>query len=248
MARIIIRARLRGWRGGFLVILCLFLLALGLTSLLYKRPSSFLTGFSIAMITSPQVGSAFVITCGPVFNQFPVSYQPHGYADWPLIDGRNATKGSAWSNSQVQHDRGIEVDPGDLVEIAIYFHNGLLEFKDCQEDDAYRTIIQASAEPSLGQTAFLHSISGSIRAINTSMVSSSSPGKGGDLIIRIKDGQPRSLVLVPGSVQEVHIRRGVKEAPFYLPDWLFDQGVDLGTIFNGRENDGFVVFQLKVSN
>ncbi len=225
------------------------LLGVALLILLFSRSSrSFLVGLCSSAIITPQVGQSFIISCGPIFNQFPVSYSPKAYADWPLLDGRNVTKGKSWSNSQADHDHGIDAEPGDVIEIYIYFHNGGIDSESCEEADAVRTIIQTFSAPSLGRPSLTHRISGIIWAANAPAIESSSPGKGGDLRVQIQGGIPQSLTLVLGSVQKILSREmEAKTAPLHLLDSIFDGGIDVGTIFNGSENAGFVIFKLEVS-
>src|SRR6266850_1072137 len=123
-----------------------------------RRPRLFFAGLAAPIMTSPSVGSSFEISCGPRFNQFPVSYIAQNYRDWPLIDGRNMTKGRSWSNSQEEHDRGIEADPGDVIEIFIYFQNGGLT-DDCEGGSALHVTIQSEVSPALGQLSLSHRIS-----------------------------------------------------------------------------------------
>jgi hypothetical protein len=215
---------------------------------LSRSTRSFLVGLCSSTIIAPQVGQSFTIACGPVFNQFPVSYTPKGYTDWPLIDGRNITKGGSWSKSQAEHDHGVEVEPGDVVEIYVHFHNGALDGESCEDADAVRAVVQALSDPALGEPSLIHQISADIRAANAPEVGSSSPGKGGDVRVLIRGGTPQSLSLVPGSVRQVLESETEKAAaPTHLLETVFDGGVDLGTVMNGPKYAGFVVFRLEVS-
>jgi hypothetical protein len=176
-----------------------------------------------------------------------VSYSPQSYRDWPLIDGRNITKGRSWSKSQDEHDRGIEADPGDVIEVFIYYQNGGIT-EDCEEGNALHVTIEGEVTPSIGQSSLLHKLSGVIKASNASSVSSSDPGKGGDLRVNVHGGVPQTLSLVPGTVEERHPNTAnPKDAPYHLLDSIFEEGVDLGTIRTGPNVAGFVIFQVKVS-
>lgn len=219
---------------------------LGRLAQLSRRP--FLIGFTNAMISSPYTGSDFVFTCGPIFNQFQVSYEAKPYSSKPLINGRNVTRNGTWSSSAAEHGRGLEAEPGDVVEIYIYFHNGGLKAEDCPDAAAIHTVIQATSNPLLGVTAQRHNLSGMIKAMNAPAVYSYAPNKGGDLAINIKSGAAQSLRLVPGSIQQRSHLNSVEDLPYQLPDEIFEGGVELGMIGNGLENAGFVVFQLEVSD
>jgi hypothetical protein len=224
------------------------LAAASIIFVLSKSTRSFLIGLGSSTIISPQVGESFSIACGPVFNQFPVSFNPKGYTDWPLLDGRNVTKTEDWSKSQADHDHGIAAEPGDIIEIYVHFHNGTLDNESCKDADAVRTAIQAFSAPTLGKPSLLHQISADIRAANAPEVGSSSPGKGGDFRVQIQGGIPQSLSLIPGSVRQVLEREiGKNAAPTHLLETIFDGGVDLGTVMNGSEYAGFVIFKLEVS-
>jgi hypothetical protein len=224
------------------------LAAASIIFVLSRSPRSFLVGLGSSTIISPQVGESFTIACGPVFNQFPVSYNPRGYTDWPLSDGRNVTKNEDWSKSQADHDHGVEAEPGDVIEIYVHFHNGALDSESCKDADAVRTVIQAFSAPTLGKPSLIHQISADIRAANTPEVGSSSPGKGGDVRVRIQGGTPQSLNLVPSSVRQVlESEMGKDAAPTHLLETIFDGGIDLGTVMNGSKYAGFVVFRLEAS-
>lgn len=239
--------KLSGVKIRVLIFIGVLLLGLlGRLAQFSRRP--FLLGFTHAIISSPYTGSDFVFTCGPVFNQFPVSYEAKPYSSKPLIDGRNVTQNGALSNSAAEHDRGIKVEPGDVVEIYIYFHNGGLKAEDCPDAEAIRTVIQATANPLLGVPAQRHYISGMIRAVNAPAVYSFAPGKGGDLTINIQGGVAQSLRLVPGSVQQRGRINSEEALIYHLPDEMFEGGIDLGMLGNGLESAGFVVFQLEVSD
>jgi hypothetical protein len=213
-----------------------------------KRSRAFLVGLCSATITSPHVSDSFTVSCGPVFNQLPVSYSPKTYADWPLLDGRNTIQRMAWSNSQQEHDHGVYAAPGDIIEIYIYLHNGGIGDEGCEDADAVRTLIRTKSAPALGEPSLTHRISAAVEAANAPTVTSSSPGKGGDLQVHIQGGIPHSLNLVQGSVKQVFSRDiGASVAPTHLLDPIFDSGIDVGTIFNGPNASCFVIFQLEVS-
>ncbi len=223
------------------------LLAIAVLAFGRKSPLLFSVGLAAPIITSPQVSSSFEISCGPRFNQFPISYgRVEGFKDFPLIDARNLTKNQSWSRSQEQPQKGLEADPGDVIEVFVYFHNGGMT-DDCEDDSAIRTLVRIDAVPNLGDTALSHSLAGSILAVNAPTVKSSDPGKGGDLLINIRGGVAQTISLIPGSVEERHPKEEGKDAPFHLLDSIFEEGVDLGTVEGGLKSAGFVVFQVKVS-
>ncbi len=203
--------------------------------------------FSVIMV-SPDLNSGTRISCGPRFNQYPASYIDLKTGDWPLINARNITKNGDWCLSQAEHDKGVEAEPGDIVEFWIYFHNGCVESEESDTHSAFGTMIQASSDPPLGAPSLAHRMSATIRSANTYTVTSSSPGKGGDIVVHIKNELPLSLTLVSGSVQEVHPKNGEDDkAPFHLIDTICDGGVDLGTVRSGMDAVGFILFRVQIS-
>ena len=238
-----------GLKSTVATLICMVLLATFLIVLGRQKRSLFVLGFAAAIITSPAIGSSFEISCGPKFNQFPVSYVAHDYRSYPLIDARNMTKEESWSSSQADHDNGIDVDPGDVVEVCIYYHNGGLS-EDCDEEEAsaVQTIVQVNLAPYLGVRSSTHQLSGTVSAANAPYVQSSNPGKGGDLSIHIRGGKAQALSLVSKSMIQIgSLSERTKYAPYHLLDTVLADGVDLGTVHSGLNSSGWVVFQLKVS-
>jgi hypothetical protein len=225
----------------------LLLLAIAMVGFGRKKPLLFTIGMAAPIITSPQVSSSFEVSCGPRFNQFPVSYgRIEGYRDFPLIDARNLTTHQSWSNSQAEHQKGLEADPGDVIEISVYFHNGGMT-DDCEDDSAIRTLIRVEGLPKIGEAALSHRLSASIMAANAPTVRSSDPDKGGDLTINVRGGVLQTISLIPSSLEERHPKEGAKDTPSHLLDSIFEEGVDLGTVQGGLTSAGFVVFQVRLS-
>ena len=181
----------------------------------------------------------------PQFNIWPLTYGSELCHDLPLLDAKNVSRGQGWSTSQADHDAGVEASAGEIIEVSIYYHNGV---PNLEENVALNTIIRASANPSLGSEALTHTLSASIGAQNASTVSSSDAGRGGNMNIHIQGGSALQLSLVPGSAV-LYKDRGSNPppSPTALPDSIFTTGVNIGSVRGCWEFQGLVNFRLRVS-
>lgn len=182
---------------------------------------------------------------GPQFNIFPISYIGELNHDLPLLDGRNASLGEGWSVSQADHDAGVQANPGNVLEFSVYYHNGAA---DDDANVAINTVIQAFANPSLGNQAASHVISATIGAQNSSTVSSADSSRGGNITVFIQGGQTASLSLVPGSVKWFPTQGQTPPgSPVTMPDTIFAGGVNIGNVRGCFQYHGFVNFKVQVS-
>lgn len=182
----------------------------------------------------------------PQFNIWPLTYGAELCHDLPLLDAKNVSRGEGWSTSQSDHDAGVQASAGEIIELSVYYHNGV---PNLDENVAINTVIRAFAnQPPLGTDSFAHTISATIGAQNATTVSSSDVGRGGNISVQIQGGTPLALSLVPGSVI-LYKDRGLNPAPspVALPDSVFTSGVNIGTVRGCWEFQGLVNFRLRVS-
>lgn len=198
-----------------------------------KGISAIFAAASLAVLIS----SAAVFAAGPSFNIFPIGYSGAQNTDYPLLDARNITGGGQFSTSQAQHDTGISANPGDIIELLMYYHNGT-------PDAPENTAINARAKAFVPTSAALqHTISAQLTADNATTVSSAE--KGGDVKIAIAGTAPQRLEYIPGSTQWFKERSTTGQA---MPDDIITaSGLALSDIRGCWNFAGFVRFRVKVT-
>ncbi len=207
----------------------------------------------LAGVFAGLLSGVLVRAAGPEFNKFPITYTKPGapsFLDYPLLDARRV--GGVYSSSQADHDDGITVDPGDEIDVTVYYHNGVV---DDSANTAVNTVVKAFLSPALNGTANSHILSATIGANNAETVSSADESRGGNIEIKITGNEPRSLSLVSGTVKQLK-NWGSREPAngssnisqtVSLPNSIFTSGVGLGDIRGCWPFFGFVSFRLKVS-
>jgi len=174
---------------------------------------------------------------GPAFNIFPIGFNQELNHDYPLLDGRNITKGEGWSASNSDHSAGVTADPGDTIEFLVYYHNGA---PTAPENIANNVVVKANVP---GTSAKQFNVGASISSSNTPTVTSAQ--KGGDIVVKINGTQNQTLSLVSGSTIWLP-DRGTRQVT--MPNTITTSGVSLGSIEACWDFTGFVKFRAKVSN
>ncbi len=199
-----------------------------------------------SLVLTGVFGFVQITYAAPAFNTFPVTYSGELDHDLPLIDAKNFTDSGSFSTSQADHDNGVQADPGDIVEVSIYYHNGAAN---TDENVAHNTLIRAFANPALGSSANTYTLGATISADNAAEVSSTAAFHGGDIQVHIQGGTSQSLTLVPGSVRVLRNQgQSPKPVAQSLPDTVFQNGVNIGDVRGCFEFHGFVNFKLQVGS
>ena len=188
----------------------------------------------VLVVAASITGTLFASATGPQFNIFPISYTQELNHDFPLLDARNVTNNEDWSNSQSDHDNGVDADPGDEIEFLVYYHNGAA---DAPENIARNVRVRATVPSNKSNS---HTVSASISADNAETVASSD--KGGNVTIDLSESQ--ALEYVSGSTRWFPERSTSGQS---LPNGILSGGVDLGDVRGCWNFAGFVKFRVRVT-
>ncbi|MDB4940078.1 MAG: hypothetical protein JWO40_503 [Candidatus Doudnabacteria bacterium] len=205
--------------------------------------------------------SANADSCGnapltPAFNIWPLAWTSSNCQDLPLIETKNLNgtgRDARYSLSQSEHDAGINVNPGDSVRVAVYFHNGASP--DDQEAATAHNVLVATQIDSLSGTS--HNVSGAITGTGTPAYSYYSE-TGGDT--KINSSVPTTLTYVSGSTQ-MCIRDaaaqeygltsagscGSGQTLVAEPDGIFNGAINIGDVKACFPYSGLIIFTLKAN-
>lgn len=167
--------------------------------------------------------SATPVLANAVFNNHPSDFDTIRVSNFTDFPGSN----SNWTSA-------ISADAGDVVSVAIYYHNNGTQ-------TANSTKIKINNGPNIG-SAFTHTISGSVSAVNAGTVS-------GSAIFNLTSSQ--TLTYIPGSVRWYPNQSTTNSTP--LPfgqngtEIFSASGLNIGTIAQGWPSQGSVVLQYQVS-
>lgn len=190
---------------------------------------------AIAAVVALVVPAVLAHASGPAFNIFPIGYTGATNQDYPLLDGRNVSDNGQFSLSASDHDNGVSADPGETVELIIYYHNGAA---DAPENIAQNMRVRATLPSG---TATVHTVSAQISADNAGTVTSSQ--KGGNMDVHI-NGNAQRLEYVSGSTR--WYPEGSSSGQ-QMPDGIVSSGITIGDIRGCWDFAGFVKFRVRVT-
>jgi uncharacterized repeat protein (TIGR01451 family) len=193
----------------------------------------------------------------PAFNIWPLAYSSIDCHDLPLIETKNLSgsgRDARYSQDQTEHNAGINVNPGDKVRVAVYFHNGASP--DDQTSATAKNVIIATQIDSTNGTS--HNVSGAIGLDNGTPAYSIDPSNGGDT--KINSSVPTTLTYVSGSTQmcikdaaaqEYGLASagscGAGQTLVNLNDGIFNGGVNIGSVKACFPYSGLVIFTLQAN-
>ncbi len=193
----------------------------------------------------------------PAMNVWPLSYSNIDCHDLPLVDVKSLNgsgRDARYAQNQSEHNAGINVNPGDQVRVAIYFHNGASP--DDQTSATAKNVVIASQIDTASGTS--HNVSAAIGLDNGTPAYSIDADKGGDT--KINSSVPTTLSYVPGSAK-MCIREAAAQEYGYasagscgsglvyvnVPDGVFNGGVNIGNVKACFDYSGSLIFTLAVA-
>jgi uncharacterized repeat protein (TIGR01451 family) len=206
--------------------------------------------------------NADAASCGnapltPAMNIWPLSWTGQDCHDLSLIEVKNLNgsgRDARYAQSQAEHDAGINVNPGDKVRVAVYFHNGASP--DDQAASLAKNVVVATQIDAAESK--VHNVSGAIGLDNGTPAYSIDADNGGDT--KIVSSVPTTLSYVAGSTQmcvrtEVAQEYGLTsvgscgsgQVLVNQPDGIFNGGVNIGNVKACFEYSGLVIFTVAVN-